>query len=47
LWSFTKYNIIIGTPCNKGTIIETSHGKEVKFNVQPGSYRGLTKGSSQ
>ncbi|WP_346928476.1 ComEC/Rec2 family competence protein [Clostridium sp.] len=31
----------------QGTIIATSDGKEVKFNVKPGSYNGLTKGKSK
>ena len=31
----------------QGTIIATSDGKEVKFNVKPGSYKGLTKGKSK
>jgi len=28
----------------QGTIIATSDSKEVKFNVEPGSYKGFTKG---
>ena len=31
----------------QGTIIATSNGAEVKFNVKPGSYKGLTKGKSK